>query len=346
MSAPVPPPDSSSTADRADQGDRADRERRWSGPAPAKVNLFLRVLAREESGYHQVETLFQALELSDHVTLERLAEPGAIHLDVEGVPADALGAPAQNLAVRAARLLLETVGVQEAGLRIHLVKRIPHGAGLGGGSSDAATVLRGLNEILGRPLGAAELAALGGRLGADVAFFLCGSPLALGWGRGDRLLPLPPLPAADVIVALPQARIATPVAYARLARWRAERGVGAAPARSFDITPWSSWEAVAAEAENDFASALHEAFPELAEIRDALERAGARPALLSGSGSAVFGVFPEGVRGSLTGVENAVGAAGGGESAGGEPAPGESGGVRIFRTRTRGDGGAGKGRAS
>ncbi|TVP47863.1 MAG: 4-(cytidine 5'-diphospho)-2-C-methyl-D-erythritol kinase [Gemmatimonadales bacterium] len=329
MTSPVPPPGRTGTADPT------IRERRWSGPAPAKVNLFLRVLAREEGGYHQVETLFQALELADQVTLEVLPGPGAIQLEVEGVPADALGPPEQNLAVRAAGLLLDAAGGEPPGLRIHLVKRIPHGAGLGGGSSDAATVLRGLNELLGRPLDAARLVTLGGRLGADVAFFLCGSPLALAWGRGDRLLPLPPLPAADVIVALPEARIATPDAYARLARWRAERGKGAAPARVMGAVssgrvatgaPWSSWAAVAREAENDFAPALHGAYPELARIRDELEAAGARPALLSGSGSAVFGLFPEGGSDSLTGVE-AEGA--------------ESGNVRIFRTRTRGDGGGG-----
>jgi len=313
--------------------------RTWSGAAPAKVNLFLRVLARETSGYHQVETLFQALELSDDVALELLPEPGEIRLEVEGVPADALGPAEQNLALRAARLLLDTVGNEAPGLRIRLVKRIPHGAGLGGGSSDAATVLRGLNELLGRPLDAARLATLGGRLGADVAFFLCGSPLALAWGRGDRLMPLQPLPPAEVIVALPEARIATPDAYARLARWRAERELGAAPARLMGVigtdsgepfaavAPWSSWAAVAREAENDFAPALHGAYPELARIRDALEAAGARPALLSGSGSAVFGVFPEEVTGGGPGVDTlGIGTEG----------------IRVFRTRTR-EGGAVRG---
>jgi 4-diphosphocytidyl-2-C-methyl-D-erythritol kinase len=312
VSAPVPPRERSdfSAGPAASAGLRS-----WSGPAPAKVNLFLRVLAREESGYHQVETLFQALELSDQVTLELLEGAGRIQLEVEGVPADALGPPEENLAVRAARLLLDAVGGDPPGLRIRLLKRIPHGAGLGGGSSDAATVLRGLNELLGWPLDASRLVGLGGTLGADVAFFLCGSPLALAWGRGDRLLPLPPLPAVDVVVALPEARIATPDAYARLAAWRASGGAGAAPARSLRGTPWSSWEGVAAEAENDFAAALHAAYPDLAAIREALEGAGARPALLSGSGSAVFGVFPDGAGGSTAGLEME--------------------GVRVFRTRTR-----------
>ncbi|CAN5699050.1 4-(cytidine 5'-diphospho)-2-C-methyl-D-erythritol kinase [soil metagenome] len=323
MSPSVPHPDPPSPADQANSA------RRWSGPAPAKVNLFLRVLAREESGYHQVETLFQALELADDVTLEFQPEPGAIRLHVVGVPPDALGPPETNLVVRAARLLLDAVGTETPGLRIHLVKRIPHGAGLGGGSSDAATVLRGLNELLGRPLEPPRLATLGGQLGADVPFFLCGSPLALAWGRGDRVLPLPPLPAADVLVALPEARISTPDAYARLAQWRAERQLTAAPARLLGegfpdsagatpsgggLLPWSSWGAVARAAGNDFALALHDGYPELAAIRDTLERSGARPALLSGSGSAVFGVFPEGASGS--GMEI------------------ETDGISVLRTRT------------
>jgi 4-diphosphocytidyl-2-C-methyl-D-erythritol kinase len=318
MSAPVPPREPAGSPALAAEG------RIWSGAAPAKVNLFLRVLAREESGYHQVETLFQALELSDQVTLEVVDGGGGIELEVEGVPTDALGPPETNLAVRAARLLLsavarELVGWDPPSVRIHLAKRIPHGAGLGGGSSDAATVLRGLNELLGRPLESSRLVTLGGSLGADVAFFLCGSPLALAWGRGDRLLPLPPLPAAEVVLALPEARIATPDAYARLARWRAGKGAGTAPARAMEVAPWSSWDAVAGEAENDFASALHESFPELAAIRDELHRAGARPALLSGSGSAVFGVFPGGSSGTESGLAD------------------ES--VQLYRTRTLAGGG-------
>jgi len=274
----------------------------WSGRAPAKVNLFLRVMAREESGYHQIETLFQALELADEVSLRILpasvpANPSGIDLEVEGVPARALGPPESNLAVRAARLFLEAVsrtGVHPPRLRIHLRKRIPHGAGLGGGSSDAAAVLRGLNELLGTPLSPGELAALGGRLGADVAFFLCGSPLALAWGRGDRLLPLPPLPRVPVVLLLPPRRIATPEAYGVLARWREETNRSTPPARVFApiTSPWSDWTRAGMEAENDFEAALATAYPELAHLRRTLEDAGARPALLSGSGSAVFGLFP------------------------------------------------------
>lgn len=282
---------------------------RWTGTAPAKVNLFLRVLAREESGYHQIETLFQALELADDVALEPVRSPTprfrdspdalGIELEVDGVPAQALGPPEQNLAVRAARLFFEAVPrFQEdfSGLRIRLHKRIPHGAGLGGGSSDAATVLRGLNELLERPMDAGALATLGARLGADVAFFLCGSPLALAWGRGDRLLPLPPLPPVPVVLLLPPRRIATPDAYGVLARARAEAGHPTPPARVFasDSAPWGDWTRVAREAENDFEGALAPAYPELAQLRGALVAVGARPALLSGSGSAVFGIFPGG----------------------------------------------------
>jgi 4-diphosphocytidyl-2-C-methyl-D-erythritol kinase len=271
----------------------------WTGAAPAKVNLFLRVLAREEDGYHQIETLFQALELADRVELQ-LSDPAVgIQLELEGVEPGALGPPESNLAVRAARAFLERVsgGADPAGrpgIRIRLGKHIPHGAGLGGGSSDAATTLRGLNELLGSPLSHADLVALGGRLGADVAFFLCGSPLALAWGRGDRLLPLSPLPAAGVLVAVPPWGIPTPAAYAALARNRARSGTAPPAARCFtpDTAPWTSWEALVAEAENAFEAPIMGDHPELARIRRALEAAGGRPALLSGSGSAVFGIIP------------------------------------------------------
>lgn len=271
--------------------------RRWTGDAPAKVNLFLRVMAREEGGHHQLETLFQALELADEVELALDGTGGDVSLRVEGVEPGALGPPESNLAVRAARLLSDRVfgdPDRAPGLHIRLRKRIPHGAGLGGGSSDAATVLRGMNELLGDAVSQEELVALGGRLGADVAFFLCGSTLALAWGRGDRLLPLPGLPTAEVLLALPPWGIATPEAYAALAR--ARRAADASPpgARSFEPgrAPWTSWTAVAGDAGNAFEPALFPLHPELPRIRDALVAAGSRPALLSGSGSALFGIHP------------------------------------------------------
>jgi len=304
------------TTSREGGGERLDLAAgRWTGAAPAKVNLFLRVLAREDSGFHQLETLFQTLALADRVTVERVDAPAgtcAISLEVTGVGAETLGPPEQNLAVRAARAFLEAVGdgklaPQGAGVHLHLEKHIPHGAGLGGGSSDAAAVLKGMNALYGDPLEAGALARLGATLGADVAFFLCGSPLALAWGRGDRLLPLAPLPRRPVLLAIPHPGIATPWAYGRLAEYREQVGgqvgvqglapAGGAPGARLHVGGahrWSQWEGVEGDQENAFEAALAPHRPELEVIRAALEGAGARVARLSGSGAAVFGVFADG----------------------------------------------------
>jgi 4-diphosphocytidyl-2-C-methyl-D-erythritol kinase len=310
----------------------------WAGAAPAKVNLFLRVLAREEGGYHQIETLFQSLELADQVKLELRGAGEGIELEVEGIAPGSLGPSASNLVVRAAEAFLARLSgdaspAGRTGVRIGLRKRIPHGAGLGGGSSDAATTLRGLNEMLGFPLSGSELLEIGETLGADVAFFLCAAPLALAWGRGDRVLPIAPLPAAGVLLALPPWGIATPDAYASLARSRAASGAtsagaraygrGLAPGTSPGMSPWTSWEGVAAEAENAFEGPVFADHPELVRIQGALEVAGARIARLSGSGSAVFGVFPGSKAPTRQQVDTVI------EAAGVE-------GLRVLATRTRG----------
>jgi len=285
------------------------KQRAWKGRAPAKVNLLLRVLAREAGGHHQIETVFQALELADQlrIVLGRPSETGSprdfgsalprIALEVEGVGADTLGPPEENLAVRAARLYSDALGdgrgpaTPVSEIRVRLTKRIPHGAGLGGGSSDAAAVLRGLDQLHGGALGRDRLVELGGQLGADVAFFVLDAPRALGWGRGHRLLPLGALPRRPVLLALPPESIATPWAYGALAEHREREGVGAAGGAVLDHADLDSWEGMARLAGNAFQPVLEPLRPELAHIRRLLEEAGARPALLSGSGSAVFGLF-------------------------------------------------------
>ena len=302
---------------------------RWQGRAPAKVNLFLRILTREAEGYHQIETCFQALELSDRVTVEMVARPG-IHLEVEGIGAGELGPGHENLAVRAAREWLQAVRLKGhedpsghgSGIRIHLEKAIPHGAGLGGGSSDAAAVLRGLDELHGHPLGVPRLAQVGAVLGADVPFFVLDRPRALGWGRGDRLIPLPSLPVREVILGLPDFGIATPWAYGLLAEQRTESEIGWPGAAIVALDELDRWESMEEMAENAFQTPLEAVHRELALIREGLAEAGARPTLLSGSGSAVFGVAPVGglPEGSLSALGRAL--------------PG----VRWIRTRTLGGG--------
>ncbi|HEV7589378.1 MAG TPA: hypothetical protein VGO40_14775, partial [Longimicrobium sp.] len=164
--------------------------------APAKVNLRLCILAREESGYHALETLLCAISLADQIVVTR--GDAGIRLTVEG--GVDVGPPGRNLAVRAAERFYREMGAAPA-IDLHLTKHIPAAAGLGGGSSDAAAVLRALNALHGEPLPPAALLRMAIELGADVPFFVCGSPFALAWGRGERVMPLPPLPPLPVLVA-------------------------------------------------------------------------------------------------------------------------------------------------
>src|SRR5213075_2628118 len=178
--------------------------------AHAKVNLFLRILARESSGFHQIETAFALLELADELDVRRI-ETG-VQLKVTG--GQDLGPKQENLAVRAARAVLEATG-NRFGVSIGLTKRIPVRAGLGGGSSDAAAALHAVNALADNAVPRHELLHFAAKLGADVAFFASGAPAAVAWGRGERLLRLTPPPAAPALVAVPAVGVATPDAY----RW-------------------------------------------------------------------------------------------------------------------------------
>lgn len=230
--------------------------------------------------------MFCALSLADELELAA-GEPG-IRLEVSGA---ALGPPEHNLVYRAAAAFHEAAGLTPA-VRIRLVKHVPAGAGLGGGSSDAAATLRALNEAHGNPLDAATLLRLGAALGSDVPFFLSGAPFALVWGRGERILPLRPPPSAPVLLAVPPFAIATADAYRALDHRRGAPGPGSPPApRAIRLEDLASWRGLADSAVNDFEPVLFPRHPELADLRDALARAGARPARLTGSGSAVFGIF-------------------------------------------------------
>lgn len=253
--------------------------------APAKVNLRLKILAREETGYHQLETLFCALALADRLAVSR--EGTGIDLAVVGAE---LGPPEGNLVYRAAAAFFAAARIAPA-VRIRLEKVIPAGAGLGGGSSDAAATLRALNALFYSPLEHSELLRIGARLGSDIPFFLCGSPLALAWGRGERLLPLPALPSLPALVIAPPFAISTAEAYGELARSRAARPP-ALEAGALDLRSLSSWQGIVPLAENDFEPPTYARYPELDRLKGVLRDGGATLALLSGSGSALFALFP------------------------------------------------------
>ena len=256
--------------------------------AHAKLTVSLRVLAREESGFHSVETVLLRLELADRIELETTGESG-IRLEVTGdasVPADD-----RNLCWRAARALYDYVE-REGGTRIRLEKNVPAGAGLGGGSADAAAVLRGLNEAWGRPLSGSALLGLAGELGSDVPFGLCDAPMVLAWERGRRMLPLEAPPSMPVLVVVPAYPIGAGDAYGWLAEDRAA-GLVSPPGPCLHPGPaeFSNRSALERLAVNDLEEPVFRRHPELAEIRDTLADLGAAIAILCGSGSCVAGVF-------------------------------------------------------
>lgn len=250
--------------------------------APAKINLWLRIFKPDATGYHPIDTLFCALDLADRIVIN--TDHDGLRLDVVG---PAVGPAEKNLAYRAAREFFDAVGCAPRAA-IHLAKNIPAGAGLGGGSSDAAAVLRALNTLHGDALPTADLMAIGARIGSDVPFFLCGSHFAHGTGRGEILRGDPALPMAAAIIVAPKLEIATVDAY----RWLDEQGAYS-EAGSADSDTARSWDDVANKAHNDFETVVFERQPALSSIRDALRTSGAKIAMLSGSGSALFGIYTD-----------------------------------------------------
>lgn len=258
--------------------------------AQAKINLFLHVLGRETSGYHALETLFQRVELGDDVT---------VRTGVQGRSLDCRGADTgpveRNLAWRAAEAFTAAAG-WPSGFAIEIDKRIPVGAGLGGGSADAGAVLRLLNALAPTPLDAHALLSLAIGLGADVPFLAGQAARALGWGRGERLLALPPLPSREVALLLPPASVATADAFRWLAASREAAGALEPRARQLDLAALDSWSNLVPLAGNDFEAVVAGQVREVAVMVDArgffappLPPEIVRPIYeMSGSGSAWF----------------------------------------------------------
>jgi 4-diphosphocytidyl-2-C-methyl-D-erythritol kinase len=262
--------------------------------AHAKVNLLLRILAREASGYHGLETLFQRLALHDVVHVAIVEGASGLTCHGPAMPPRGLGAVEKNLAWRAADAY-----TREASWRVQwqidIEKHIPVGGGLGGGSADAAAVLRALETLCPTPLGPARLLEVAGGLGADVPFMVTGESLAWAWSRGDRLLPLPALPPMDVSLIAFRYGVNTGVAYNAFARARETRAdlVGA---RAYSAAAFSDWSSVASLAANDFETVvadLHDGvravLPRVREAAAALCRRGHTAiGMMSGSGATCF----------------------------------------------------------
>ena len=248
-------------------------------PAPAKINLSLRVLGRRPDGFHELETLMVPLDLADEVSVEMAT--AAIDGGIELTCSDpSLPTGSGNLAFRAAALFKQRLAREMRPVRITLTKRIPHGAGLGGGSSDAATVMLALNELLQANLAASELAAMAAELGSDVPFFIYRSA-ATCRGRGEIITPIPFGRSLPLVLFKPEFPIPTPWAYQR---WSASRKLPGV-LYTAQIFPWG-------ELVNDLERPVFEKYVVLADLKMwLLEQPEVAGALLSGSGSTLFAVL-------------------------------------------------------
>jgi 4-diphosphocytidyl-2-C-methyl-D-erythritol kinase len=251
--------------------------------AHAKVNLFLRILARESSGFHQIETAFALLELADELIVGRT--DSGVTLKVDGPD---LGPSDENLAVRAARMVLEATG-NRFGVAITLTKRIPVKAGLGGGSSDGAAALHAVNALAGNSVPRHELHHFAAKLGADVGFFASGAALALAWGRGERQFRLSGPPSQPALIAVPPTQVATPDAYGW---WDAQnRSPSPRGPVTLDADALSTWGSIGRLGGNDFEAVVFGKHPELRTLYERIAETGPVWVRLCGSGSAVAAVY-------------------------------------------------------
>jgi 4-diphosphocytidyl-2-C-methyl-D-erythritol kinase len=252
--------------------------------APAKINLCLRVLGRRPDGYHDLESVFQMVGLYDAVALRPRRSGIVVTVDGASLPTGP-----GNLAYEAAAALAREAGGSR-GVAIHLAKRIPLGAGLGGGSSDAATVLMGLNRLWKLDWSRARLADLGAALGSDVPFFFFG-PTAWVTGRGERVLPAPALRPSQAGPVLPWAVLVNPgfaVSTKRIfeALGLTNDGEADRMPRFPEVPPAAPWSIP-----NDLERVTAATYPVVEEMKTRLLKAGASVARMSGSGATVFGLF-------------------------------------------------------
>jgi len=252
-------------------------------PSFAKINLDLRILGVRPDGFHDLKTVFRSLALFDTVTVTARRGAMVITCDEPDIPTDH-----RNLVWKAASLLHRTVtgkSTPPRDLAIDLRKRVPAEAGLGGGSSNAAMTLLALNKLWKLDFDLASLSRIGSRLGADVPYFLCGGT-ARGLGRGDDIYPLADMPPVHVVILRPGFGVATSDAY----KWFDEESRRPMKEPVLRTVP-QGWPAWSAPLRNDLEIAVVRHHPAIARMRQSLLDAGAAFAAMSGSGSAVFGLF-------------------------------------------------------
>lgn len=256
--------------------------------APAKVNLYLAVGPRQADSYHALLTLFERLEWADELVLTARSSGITMASDDPALPTDA-----RNLVVQAAQAFFDAADVA-GGVAVRLVKRLPVAAGLGGGSSDAAATLLGLNALYGRPLDRPALRRIGGRLGADVPFFLSDAAVAWGRGRGDEVSPCdpPPAPVWHVLVN-PGVPLLTKAVYEAFDRAGQASGLTGIPPDAMilqDSMRTGDVAGMAARLANALEPAIVACYPAIRDVKTVLSDSGALGVLVSGSGPTVFGL--------------------------------------------------------
>ena len=252
----------------------------------AKLNLTLDVLGKRDDGYHDMKSIMQTISVRDDIEIDvGTGKPWKLICDKEGIPCDE-----RNLAWKAAKVYLDTIGKDPDGLEIRITKRIPSQAGMGGGSADAAAVLRALNRHYGQPLSIAALAELGGLIGSDVPFCVLGGT-AVAEGRGERIRKLPNMPDCVFVVCKPEFSVSTPELYAKIDETvigkRPDHGAMEAAILSGDIG------AVAQNLYNVFDPVVTADHLELNYIKSIFNSYGSVGQQMTGSGSAVFCIVPE-----------------------------------------------------
>jgi len=265
--------------------------------APAKINLFLKVTGRRPDGYHFLETIMQKVSLCDEIELRACAAGVQLRCSGNEVPENR-----ENLVYRAAALFLQATqgrrGGPESGVDITLTKRIPVAAGLGGGSSDAAATLKGLNKLYECGCSAVELAEIGLQLGADVPFFLADAPAALATGIGEILQPVEPLRGYSVLLVNPGFPVSTRWVYQTFALTKKENTSNLKNSQEGVVEPFTlsgSLQVVPQGAVlfNDLETVTVSRYPEVGRLKKGLLQNGAASALMSGSGPTVFGLFAD-----------------------------------------------------
>ena len=249
----------------------------------AKVNLTLDVLGKRDDGYHDIKTVMQTISLRDDIEIDvGTGKPWKILCDKENIPTDET-----NLAWKAAKLFCEATGKDPEGLEIRITKRIPVEAGLGGGSADAAAVLRALNRHFDAPLSLPALAELGAHVGSDVPFcVLCGT--AMVEGKGDRIRRMPDMPDCIFVVCKPDFSVSTPELYRKID----EKVIGKRPEHQAMETAFlaGDLEKIVTNIYNVFDPVVTEEHLELNYIKSIMNSYGAVGMQMTGSGSAVFGI--------------------------------------------------------